>query len=1114
VGPSLPDWLASIGLSQYTGLFQSNEVDFETLRVLTPGDLEELGLPFGPRKRLLHALGELESGHAAQPAAPASVAPAAATIGVAGERRQLTVLFCDMVGFTELASRVDPEVLQTVIGRYEDACAACISRFDGYVFQRLGDGIVAFFGFPLAHEGEADRAIRAGLAIIEAMAGLVVPEMARLRVRIGIATGVVVVSSAEKGAVGETMNLASRLQAIAEPNTIAVSERVRRVAGGAFVYADLGEQTFKGIAKPTRAYRVTGASAAASRFEAATAEALTPLVGRDDELAVLVERWGRARDGQGQIVRLWGEAGIGKSRIVDALLSRLAAEGAATIRFQCSPYHVNSAFQPIIAVVDRALAESREQSAAARLDALETMAAACGRPVGDVAFVADMLSIPYQERYGALPMSPRRVKDETIRTLVDVAAAAARIRPTALLFEDAHWADPTTLDVLDRLIAHLADIPLMVVVTHRLEFQPRWKENGHAAAIGLSRLSRAESEQIVSRLTGGRPLPGDVLDQIVAKTDGVPLFVEELTKAILESGDLTDEGDRFEFTRTAADMAVPATLRDSLAARLDRVKGVKDVAQIGAAIGREFSYELIAAVAPMARAALDEGLARLVASGLAHQQGSPPQATYAFKHALVQDAAYDSLLKSRRSELHVAIARELETRFPALMDTAPETLAHHYTAAGLTEVAVRCWARAGELGVKRFALQEASAHLRRGLALIDGLPPGPDRDRTELLLRTLLGPAIVAHRGWAQSEVGRVLEPAWSLASSLAHRPAYTPVLHALWVHYLCRDQLATSLEWAEKLLAAGDEAGDDGLKIVGHRAASASYFWLGDLARARRHGDRVQSLYDAERHWHIASLTNTDPLTGEAIYRAQYLWMLGYPDQAVAASDARDEHARRRKHPFDMAFALTLGAQAFDLRSEPDELLRRTEEAERIGREHGVPLLSEVMAEISRGIAWLRAGRAEESVTQLRNAVSRLMATGHRVWVWYLRALEGEAMARSGDLAAALALIDDSIEQNRRGEQRAHLAEMLRLRGWVLVEMGRPAEAEPSLRDAIDLARGQHARSWELRASTTLAGLLADRGDRTGARELLAPIYGWFTEGFDTKDLREARALLDRLEG
>jgi class 3 adenylate cyclase/tetratricopeptide (TPR) repeat protein len=1104
----LPDWLDSIGLGQYAGLFQSNEVDFETLRVLTAGDLEEMGLPFGPRKRLLHALSELDARSATLPPAAAP-----APTDVPGERRQLTALFCDMVGFTELASRVDPEVLQEIIRRYEDACTVCIVRFEGYVFQRLGDGIVAFFGFPLAHEGEADRAIRAGLAILEAMARLEVPEVDRLKVRIGIATGVVVVSSAEKGAVGETMNLAARLQAIAEPGTLAVSERVRRVAGGAFDYADLGEQTFKGIAKPTRAYRVVGVSTAASRFEAATGSALAPLIGRDDELTLLMERWRLARGGRGQIVRLSGEAGIGKSRIVDALRSRLSAEGGATVAFQCSPYHVNSAFHPITDAIERLLAGGRADPGS-RLDALESMALAHGRPVGDVAFVAGMLSIPYQDRYGALAMSPRRVKDETIRALVDLAAAAAGARPTALLLEDAHWADPTTLDVLDRLIARVPETPLLVVVTHRPEFQPRWSENGTAAAIALTRLSRTESVQIVSRLTGGRALPGDLLDQIVAKTDGVPLFVEELTKTILESGDLKDEGDRFEFASAAADMAIPATLRDSLTARLDRVKAVKDVAQIGAVIGRGFSYELIAAVAPMSREALDQGLAQLVESGLAHQQGSPPQATFTFKHALVQDAAYDSLLKSRRVELHGTIARTLDERFPAIMETAPETLAHHYTAAGITGIAVRCWARAGELALKRFALQEAGAHLRRGLALIEGLPPGADRDQTELLLRTLLGPAVVAHRGWAQSEVGRILEPAWALASSLTHRPAYTPVLHALWVHYLCRDQLATSLEWAEKLLAAGTEHGDDGLRIVGHRAASASYFWLGDFAQARRHGDRVQSLYDAERHWHIASLTNTDPLTGEGIYRAQYLWMLGYPDQAVTASDARDDHARRRKHPFDLAFALTLGAQAFDLRSEPERLLSRTEEAERVGREHGVPLLSEVMAEISRGIAWLRAGRADESVTQLHDSIARLMATGHRVWVWYLRALEGEALARSGDLDGALALVEDSLEQNRLGEQRAHLAEILRLRGWVLMQMGRPAEAEPSLREALDVARAQQARSWELRASTTLAGLLADRGDRAGARDLLQPIYGWFTEGFDTNDLREARALLDRLEG
>jgi class 3 adenylate cyclase/tetratricopeptide (TPR) repeat protein len=1100
---SISEWLKNLDLEQYTPIFVENEVDFRTLQILTDNDLKELGLPFGPRKRLLDALA-----NAKQPEVPPSVAAAA------GERRQLTVMFCDMVGFTELAHRVDPEVLQNIIRSYEDACAVCITRYDGYVFQRLGDGIVAFFGFPLAHEGEAERAIRAGLEIVDAMASLDVQAVGHIQVRIGIATGIVVVTSRERGAVGETMNLAARLQSVAKPGNVVVSERVHRLASGAFNYEDLGEHDLKGIARPTRAYRVLSVGTAASRFDAATGAGLTPFVGREHEIDALLGRWQLARKGAGQAVLLSGEPGIGKSRIVNALRERIEVQGIPSLRFQCSPFYINSAFHPIIAHFERALNFGRDEPAASRLDKLEALVVGRhGLPLRDARFIAAMLSIPYEERYGPLAMNPRLIKAETDRVWVDIVKAAARAQPCLMLFEDLHWADPTTLEVLGMLIEQLGNIPLLVVLTSRGEVQPQWSKHPYVSVLNLSKLTPAQSSALISGLAGGKALPAELAGQIAAKTDGVPLFVEELTKAILESGDLIDEGDRYVYAGTSAGVSIPETLRDLLTARLDRVGGVKEVAQAGAVIGREFSYELISALNLMPEVELGRALTQLTESELAFSRGTIPDAVYTFKHALVQDAAYDSLLKSQRQPLHGRIARVLEERWPETRDTGPELLAHHYTAAGLNEAAIPFWRRAGQLAMQRFALPEAVSHLRSGMTLIETLPGAPARDLVELEFRTVLAPAVVAQRGWGHSEVSHILEPAWALAESLDHRQGYVPILNALWVHYMCRDQLAVSLQWAEKLFAEGAAAHDDSLEIVGHRAASASYFWLGNFVLARKHGDMVHSLYDSRRHWHVAQLTNNDPLTGEGIYRAQYLWMLGYPDQAVAASNTRDEHARRRNHPFDLAFALTLGAQAFDFRCEPGELLRRTEEAERIGREHGVTLLWEIMAEISLGIAWLRCGRFADSVVQLEKAIARLMATGHRIWVWYLRALQAEGLALTGDLEGARALIDESVKRIQNGEERSHYAEVLRLRGWLLMQQGKPEEAEADLRAAIDVARHQQAKSWELRSAATLARLLADRGDRASAHELLFPVYGWFTEGFDTKDLREAKALLDVLQ-
>ena len=771
-------WLGSLGLAQYVELFAANAIDVEVLPDLTDDELKLLGVPLGHRKKLLKAIGELDGG--AAPTARltetlASITTAAPTTRAfeQGERRQLTVLFCDMVGFTELANRVDPEVLQRIIRSYEDACAVCITRYEGYVFQRLGDGIVAFFGYPLAHEGEAERAIHAGLAIIEALSKLDVPEAGRLQVRIGIATGVVVVSSAEKGAVGETMNLGSRLQSIAQPGSIVVSERVHRLAGGSFVCQDLGEQSLKGIAQPTHAYRVVGVSEAASRFEAATQEGLTPLVGREQEIGLLMERWALAQDGEGQVVLLCGEPGIGKSRILGALRERLGAQGAQALRFQCSPYYVNSAFWPSIDSFERALKFGRDEPPESKLDKLETlMVTHYGRPLAGVRFIASMLSIPCDERYGALAMTPQKHKDETLRSLVDLTEAAARKQPSVMLFEDAHWADPTSLEVLDLLVDRVRSVPLLIVLTHRPEFESRWSQHGHVIGLNLSKLTRTQSTAMVSQVAGGKALPAALLEQILAKTDGVPLFVEELTKSILESGELKDAGDRYEYVGSAHSITIPATLRDSLMARLDRFLPVKEIAQIGAAIGREFSYELVAAAAPMAQGQLDAALSQLTDSGLAFRRGTPPEAIYTFKHALVQDAAYDALLKSRRQELHAKIARVIEERFPNIKTAEPEVLAHHLTAAGLAQAAIPLWQRAGELALKRMALTEAISHLDKGLELVSTLPRSSQRDASELGLRTVLGTAWLALKGWAVREVWNSLHPALPLAKSLERNDA------------------------------------------------------------------------------------------------------------------------------------------------------------------------------------------------------------------------------------------------------------------------------------------------------------------------------------------------------
>lgn len=1100
--PSLSEWLKSNDLGRFVEVFEENEVDLATLRLLTESDLKELGLPFGPRKRILNLLSEEKS-------LDKAAAPGGHIGTPTGERRQLTVLFCDMVGFTKLAHKLDPETLQIIIRAYEEACATCVTRYEGYVFTTLGDGVVAFFGYPLAHESEADRAIHAGLDIVEAMARLQIRGAGRLEVRIGIASGMVV-TSGERNAVGEAMTLASRLQTIAKPGSVVVSDRVRRLAEGGFEYEDLGKKELKGVSGLTRVYRVIGVRQVESRFEAATQRGLTPIVGRDVEISALLDNWRQVREtGSGRAIILRGEAGIGKSRMVSALRQRLQNESSSTHLFQCSPFFVNSAFYPIRAFFERTLL-SHDVDAGTRLDKLEALVVdRLGLARDDMRLIAALLSIPYEERCGAIRISPKLAKEDTMRVLIEFARAEARVGPTLLLFEDAHWADPTTLELLERFADVLTKIPTLLVVTARPELNSALTSHPAIAVMDLAKFTPAQSGSLVANVVGGRTLPPGLAAQIIARTDGIPLFVEELTKTILESGDLIVDGGHYVYAGSSANVTIPETLRDSLMARLDRVAVSKEIAQVGSVIGHEFSYELIAGLELMIEDALGNGLRHLTSSGLATCHGEIPNAVYRFSHALVHDAAYDSLLKSRRKQLHADIALLLEERWPETRDAAPELLAYHHTAAEQYRVAAPLWLRAGETAMQRFALPEAVTHLRTGMSAVSKLRPSKARDKMELSLRTVLGPALVAQRGWAHAEVSQTLEPAWRLAQSLRESMAYLPILNALSVHYMSAGQLAEALRQANRLLKAGAELGDDRLEIIGHRGACACHYWLGEFVEARRTGDQVHRLYDPERHWDLASLTNSDPITGEGIYRGQFLWMMGYPDQALAANQVTEANARRRGHPFDLAFALTLGAQLFNYLGESDSLLRRAEEAERIGKERGIALLGDILAEISRGVAWLRAGHLAEALTQLDRGIERLMLTGHRIWIWYLKALRAEGLALMGDLDGAWTLIEECVARIETGEERSHYAEVLRLKGWISILRNEPDHAATTLRKALAVARDQQAKSWELRAATTLARLLASRDNQAEALALLAPIHDWFTEGRDTKDLKEAAQLL-----
>jgi class 3 adenylate cyclase len=788
-------WLRGLGLEHYTPAFRDNDIDAEILPELTADDLIGLGVTsIGHRRKLLAAIAALRE---AVPAPAAAPLPTEAAGIPAAERRQLTVMFCDLVGSTALSARLDPEELREVIGAYHRGVSKAVRRFDGFVAKYMGDGVLVYFGFPRAHEDDAERAVRAGLAVLEAVRGITAADP--LAVRIGIATGLSVVgdligegASQEQAVVGETPNLAARLQALAEPGSVVIAPATRRLLGNLFRLQALGRHEVKGLAEPVEAWAVEGVSASEGRFEAVRSGRLIGFVGREHELGLLMERWNLAQDGEGQVVLLSGEPGIGKSRILSELRARLEQKGARSLRFHCSPYYVNSAFYPIIDNFERALQFARDDTVEQKLDKLEALVIGqYGRPREDIRFIAAMLSIPCEERYGAVAMTPQKFKDETLRALVDTTEAIARRRPTVELFEDIHWADPTTLEVIELLIHRIRNVPLLVVLTHRPEFSSRWSHYGHVAALTLTKLTRSLGGAMVSRLIGGKALPADLLDQILDRTDGVPLFVEELTKSILESADLRDAGDRWEYAGRAGTLAIPLTLRDSLMARLDRFAPVKEIAQIGAAIGREFSWELIAAVAPHSRPELDQALAQLTASGLAFQHGAPPDAVYTFKHALVQDAAYDSLLKARRQGLHGKIATVIEERLPNTEATEPELLAHYYTEAKLLPKAIPLWQKAGSLALGRMALIEAIAHLNKGFELVAALPRSAERDGSELDLRSLSGTAWIALKGWPAQEVWDNLHPALELANALRRNDALVPIFWGLFSNVQTRGRAA-----------------------------------------------------------------------------------------------------------------------------------------------------------------------------------------------------------------------------------------------------------------------------------------------------------------------------------
>jgi class 3 adenylate cyclase/tetratricopeptide (TPR) repeat protein len=1109
---SIRRWLDANGLSRYAMAFEDNDIGLDILGTLTDEELHRLGLSLGDRKRLLRAVQD-SLVHGWNPVTRVLELPEIESATAHGERRQVTVLFCDLVGSTALSNTHDPEEYRAILTRYHATCIQAVQRYDGYVAQLQGDGVVAYFGYPLAHEGEAERAVRAGLSVVERLAALEGDLAELLRVRIGIASGLVVVShvlAPEKSAVGETPNLAARLQTLAEPGQVMLSERTKALAGGAFEYVDCGVHALKGIGEPTRVWRVAGASAASSRFEAATRGQLTPMVGREQEIGVLLDRWELSRRGAGQIVLLQGAPGIGKSRMLRAFRERLGARLAVALSYQCSPYYSNSAFYPIADHLERALGFVRGEAAQSKLAKLERrLHGELSCSSSDCSLIARALSIPCDERYGPLEMSPQRQKDETVRALVDVVAAIASTQATGVLFEDAHWADPTTLEVLNALIDRAETLPLLVLITFRPEFEPPWIARGHATPLSLTRLSRAQSASVVLRVSGSKPLPPDLVAQIVDKTDGVPLFLEELTKAVLESGMVRELSDHFEYSGKIEKLTIPSTLRDSLMARLDRLIPVKEIAQIGAVLGREFSYELVHAVSLMNEAQLNEALDKLVASELVFRRGTAPLATYIFKHALVQDAAYESLLKSKRQALHAQIAQVLERQF---LDTAtgePEVLAHHFSEAALYAEAVPYWMKAGERALHRTALAEAVAHLTQALHTNGRLPASVEQELRELDIRMLLGTAYLSFKGHASPDVLATLLPARELAVRHCQDVKLVPVTFYLWMHYTARVEFAPGLEIVEQLDALAQSTHDSYAFIVARNVENMTYGWMGNFQRACNAAARGVEAYDPERHAPLVHIYNHDQKCGTLSWAVHFLWMLGYPDQAQAAAQEQVNLARHLGHPFNLAFSLTTGCAAMIFRGETARAHEWIDAADKIGVDNAMVYMTRYFVPHWRGIASIAQGMHADGYRNLTAAWEFLTTFGGSLLGPFVQMTRATALMNLDRSEEARRLLDEALSFIDRTDHRMHEAEVHRTFGELHRQLGDVGAAERCFLQAIAVARRQEAKGWELRAATSLAQMWREQNKRLQAYDLLAPVYEWFNEGHDTRDLQQASALL-----
>jgi class 3 adenylate cyclase/predicted ATPase len=1112
------DWLQNLGLGQYAQRFVESDVNFSILPDLTNQDLKELGVDsLGHRRQLLRAIAQLSGGETT--AKETTTEPPTLPIETA-EHRQVTVMFSDIVGSTTL-SGMDPEDLRKIISSYEKCVADTVRHFGGFVAQFTGDGFLAYFGYPQAHEDDAERAVRVALELITAVSNLRI--QSALQIRVGIATGLVVVGetgSGEEGdIVGETPNLASRLLGIAEPNAVIIAESTRKLLGDLFELEDLGPQDLKGVSGPVRVFAALRPATVESRFEAFHKTALTELVGREEELELLLRRWSQAKSNEGQVVLLSGEAGIGKSRLAIALLQRLASEPHTRLRYFCSPQHTSSAFFPIIRQMERAAGLAHEASPKAKLDKLDALLRQSSTSPQDSAYFAEMLSLPNDGRYPTLSLAPLQRRRKTLEALTAQLEAFVRFNPVLTIFEDVQWIDPTSLEALDRTVDRIKKLPVLLVVTYRPEAEARWIGRPHVTAITLNRLGKPEIAALIDSVTGDKSVAESVRQDIIERADGIPLFIEEMTKAALEASE-EDAAEQSAAAIPSQPVAVPASLHASLMARLDRLGSAKKVAQIGAVIGREFGHALLAAVAqkpePELRAALD----RLIDAGLLFREGIAPHATYLFKHALVQDAAYSTLLREPSRELHARVAQTLESQFADIVEKQPELLARHSTEAGLIANAARQWGKAGQRSISRSALIEAVEQLTRALAQIERLPPTPALRREQIELQVALINPLMHVKGYAAPETKAAVERARLLidTAEALGEPPQDPllsfsVLYGYWVVNYVAFNGDVMLALAQQFLDRAERQGASGPLMTGHRLMGTSLLYAGQFGDARVHLDRAIQLYNPAKHRALATRFGQDARVAALFYRSRALWPLGYPEAALADAELAVTEARETGQAATLMPAPALTSTMYIHCGRYTVALAQLDELVALAEDKGANLWR-VFGAMNKDFIVALKGKAINAVEVISSGLAAWRATGATMLLPMRLATLANAYAGAGEFDHAWRSIGEALGTVEATKERWYEAEVNRIAGEIVLQTPNrvAAGAATYFERALTVARHQQAKSWELRAAMSLARLWRDQGKTQQSRELLAPVYGWFSEGFDTRDLKDAKALLDAL--